>query len=172
MAVVAFVETLDGTSVAADLVDRTESRAAESAEVVEYKGPGAWMLPVFGGLDKWLVELVGAVGVAGSAEEGIAGVLRHLVLHFLAILLPPTRVIFVTISLRNGCPLPLEFRFSGGGLSLKKRHFLKRKFDELKMFHWLLNLCVAYHFLGLFLGLPQNVSSLMYLSCVIVDNLD
>ena len=69
MAVVAFVEMVDGTSVAADLVDRTESRAAESAEVVEYKGPGAWMLPVFGGLDKWLVELVGAVGVA---EEGIA----------------------------------------------------------------------------------------------------
>ena len=47
MAVVAFVETVDETSVAADLVDRTESRAAESAEVVEYKGPGAWMLPVF-----------------------------------------------------------------------------------------------------------------------------
>ena len=68
MAVVAFVEMVDGTSVAADLVDRTESRAAESAEVVEYKGPGAWMLPVFGGLDKWFVELVGAVGVAGSAE--------------------------------------------------------------------------------------------------------
>ena len=172
MAVVAFVETVDETSVAADLVDRTESRAAESAEVVEYKGPGAWMLPVFGGLDKWLVELVGAVGVAESAEEGIAGVLRHLVLHFLAILLPPTRVIFVTISLRNGCPLPLEFRFSGGGLSLKKRHSLKREFDELKMFHWPLNLCVAYHFLGLFLWLPLNVSSLLYLSCAITDNLD
>ena len=174
MAVVAFVEMVDGTSVAADLVDRTESRAAESAEVVEYKGPGAWMLPVFGGLDKWLVELVGAVGVAESAEEGIAGVLRHLVLHFLAILLPPTRVIFVTISLRNGCPLPLEFRFSSGGLSLKKRHFLKRKFDELKMFHWLLNLCVrvAYHFLGFFLGLPLHVSSSLYLSCAIADNLD
>ena len=172
MAVVAFVEMVDGTSVAADLVDRTESRAAESAEVVEYKGPGAWMLPVFGGLDKWLVELVGAVGVAESAEEGIAGVLRHLVLHFLAILLPPTQVIFVTISLRNGCPLPLEFRFSGGGLSLKKRHSLKREFDELKMFHWPLNLCVAYHFLGLFLWLPLNVSSLLYLSCAITDNLD
>ena len=172
MAVVAFVEMVDGTSVAADLVDRTESRAVESAEVVEYKGPGAWMLPVFGGLDKWFVELVGAVGVAESAEEGIAGVLRHLVLHFLEILLPPTRVIFVTISLRNGCPLPLEFRFSGGGLSLKKRHSLKREFDELKMFHWPLNLCVAYHFLGLFLCLPLNVSSLLYLSCAITDNLD
>ena len=168
----AFVETVDETSVAADLVDRTESRAAESAEVVEYKGPGAWMLPVFGGLDKWFVELVGAVGVAESAEEGIAGVLRHLVLHFLEILLPPTRVIFATISLRNGCPLPLEFRFSGGGLSLKKRHSLKREFDELKMFHWPLNLCVAYHFLGLFLWLPLNVSSLLYLSCAITDNLD
>ena len=172
MAVVAFVEMVDGTSVAADLVDRTESRAAESAEVVEYKGPGAWMLPVFGGLDKWFVELVGAVGVAESAEEGIAGVLSYLVLHFLEILLPPTRVIFVTISLRNGCPLPLEFRFSSGGLSLKKRHFLKQKFDELKMFHWLLNLCVAYHFLGFFLGLPLHVSSSLYLSCAIADNLD
>ena len=70
MAVVAFVEMVGGTSVAADLVvDKTESRATESAEVVEYKGPGALMLPafggldkrlVFGGLDKWLVELVGA----------------------------------------------------------------------------------------------------------------
>ena len=168
MAVVAFVETVDETSDAADLVDRTESRAAESVEVVEYKGPGAWMLPVFGGLDKWLVELVEAVG----AERGIAGVLRHLVLHFLEILLPPTRVIFATISLRNGCPLPLEFRFSSGGLSLKKRHFLKRKFDELKMFHWLLNLCFAYHFLGFFLGLPLHVSSSLYLSCAIADNLD
>lgn len=40
MVVVAFVETVDGTSVAADLVvDKTESRAAESSEVVEYKGP-------------------------------------------------------------------------------------------------------------------------------------
>ena len=164
MAVVAFVETVDETSVAADLVvDKTESRAAESAKVVEYKGPGAWMLPVFGGLDKWLVELVGAVGVAESAEEGIAGVLKHLVLHFLEILLPPTRVIFVTKSLRNGCPLPLEFRFSGGGHSLKKR----REFDELKMFPWLLDLCFACHFLGLL-----NVSSLLYLSCAIADNLD
>ena len=183
MAVVAFVEMVDGTSVAADLVvDKTESRAAESAEVVEYKGPGALMLPAFGGLDKrlvfggldkqlveavgldkWLVELVGAVEVALFAEEGIAGVLRHLVLHFLEILLPPTRVIFVTKSLRNGCPLPLEFRFSGGGLSLKKRW----EFDELKMFPWLLDLCFACHFLGLL-----NVSSLLYLSCAIADNLD
>ena len=188
MAVVAFVEMVDGTSVAADLVDKTESRAAESAEVVEYKGPGALMLPAFGGLDKrlvfggldkqlvelveavgavgldkWLVVLVGAVEVAMFAEEGIAGVLRHLVLHFLEILLPPTRVIFVTKSLRNGCPLPLEFRFSGGGHSLKKR----REFDELKMFPWLLDLCFACHFLGLL-----NVSSLLYLSCAIADNLD
>ena len=178
---VAFVETADGTSVAADLVvvDKTESRAVESAEVVEYKEPGAWMLPVFGeldkrlvelveavgavGPDKWLVELVGAVEVAIFAEEGIAEVLKHLVLHFLEILLPPTRVIFVTKSLRNGCPLPLEFRFSGGGLSLKKR----REFDELKMFPWLLDLCFACHFLGLL-----NVSSLLYLSCAIADNLD
>ena len=177
MVVVAFVETVDGTSVAADLVvDKTESRAAESAGVVEYKGPGAWMLPVCGGLDKrlvelveavgldkWLVELIGAVEVAMFAEEGIAGVLRYLVLHFLEILLPPTRVIFVTKSLRNGCPLLLEFRFSGGGLSLKKR----RKFDELKMFHWLLDLCAACHFLGLL-----DVSSLLFLSCAIADNLD
>ena len=64
MAVVAFVEMVGGTSVAADLVvDKTKSRAVESAEVVEYKGPGAWMLPVFGGLDKRLVELVEAVGL-------------------------------------------------------------------------------------------------------------
>ena len=79
----------------------------------------------------WAAELVEvdetAAGVGFPEVVGIACVDAfaenfEFLKPFLDILLPPTLVTVLILMLRNGCPVPPEARFSGGGLALKKKH--------------------------------------------------